>query len=237
MSHRLPLTALLILLPASGLADTVMHRTGQAVELHSGQPIYREEHEQRYDGRRWLGGHIRYIGNDGRLLGDKTLDFSQDPYVPLMRFSQPVTDSQDSITQVDDHGIRLESRYQGKRTSTLLPREPGQVADAGFNAYVADHLPELMQGQTLHMSFIVVARQAQYRFRITPDGRLTQSGEPAIRLRVEPDSLLRWVVPPLTLVYGTTSRQLLNYEGLSNITNPQTGKVWEARIRFTPDSP
>lgn len=229
-----------VLLPALGLlfwqapacAGTLVRVTGQAVDLDSGRPIYREIHEQRYDGARWLSGRIRYVAEDGRLLAEKTLDFGSDPYVPVMRFQQRITGSVDSITAVDARGIHLESRYDGKRSSTVLARAPDQVADAGFSAYISDHLPALVNGETLHLRFIAVARQAQYRFRITPGRRLTLAGEPAIALRVEPDSLLRLVVAPLQVVYGIESRRLLSYEGLSNLTNPETGKLWEARIRF-----
>lgn len=215
-------------------AETVVRVTGQAVDLDSGRPIYREIHEQRYDGRRWLSGRIRYVAEDGRQLGEKTLDFSSDPYVPVMRFQQNATGSVDSITTVDAQGIRMESRYDGKRSSSVLARGPDQVADAGFSAYISDHLPALIHGQTLHLRFIAVARQAQYRFRITPGRRLTLAGESAIALRIEPDSLLRLMVSPLQVVYGIESRRLLSYEGLSNLTNPETGKLWEARIRFGP---
>ncbi len=217
-------------LPVS--AATIRTFTGEATDLHSGQLIYREVHEQRYDGARWLGGSIRYIAADGRLLGEKVLDFSQDPYVPVMRFTQPETGSEDRITQVDANAISVSSQYHGKTSRVRLPRTQDQVADAGFNAYVADHIPVLMQGRTVQMQFIVVARQAQYSFRIIPAGRLQLAGEPAIRLRVEPASLLRWLASPLTLVYGLNTRRLLRYEGLSNVTNPLTGKVWTANIRF-----
>lgn len=226
------LLCLLLALSMPGQAETLRHTLGEASERDSGQVIYREAGRQRYDGARWLGGSIRYTAPDGRLLGEMTLDFSQDPYVPLMRFNQPVTDSEDRITRIDARGIHLLSRYHGQTRTVVLPRQPGQVADAGFHAYVVDHLDELAQGRSVSMLFIVVARQAQYRFRIVPTGSLTFNHEPAIRLRVEPESLLRWLVDPLTLIYGTRSRRLLYYEGVSNLTNPRTGKVWQARIRF-----
>lgn len=228
------LMLLAALSPLSAQAETVIRVTGQAVDLDSGKPIYREIHEQRYAGTRWLSGRIRYVAEDGRLLGEKTLDFSRDPYVPLMRFQQPLTGSVDSVTAVDARGIRLETRDDGKRSSRVLARAPEQVADAGFSAYISDHLPALASGKTLQLRFIAVARLDQYRFRIIPGERVTLDGEPAITLRVEPDSLLRLVAPSLRVVYGLESRRLLSYEGLSNLTNPETGKLWDARIRFGP---
>lgn len=235
--RRLSACLLLSALALPAIAGPVRHVTGEATDLRTGQAIYREEHTQRHDGARWLSGSIRYIATDGRLLGEKSLDFSQDPYVPVMRFTQTATGSEDQITRVDADGIHLLSRYQGKTSRVRLPREPGQVADAGFDTYVADHLPALARGQSVDLKFIVVARQAQYSFRIVPAGRLEVAGEPALRLRVEPASLLRWLVDPLTLVYGLQTRRLLQYDGVSNVTNPRTGKVWEARIRFDTAAP
>lgn len=230
MRHLLP--SLLLCLPLSALAESVEHFSGLATDLKTGQPLYREVHEQHYDGTRWLGGNIRYLAPDGRLLGEKTLDFSRSRYVPLMRFSQPGIGYEDSITGISDQDITVGTRRQNVIQQTTVPRQPEQAADSGFNAYVVDQLPSLAQGRTLHMRFVVVGQRDQYRFRILPQEQLQLGGERALRLRVEPDSLLRWVVDPLTLVYGLESRRLLRYEGVSNLINPQTGKAWQVRIRF-----
>jgi hypothetical protein len=43
---------------------------------------------------------------------------------------------------------------------------------------------------------------------------------------VEPDSLLRWVVSPIELVYNMEGTRLLQYTGLSNVLDPATGQVY-----------
>lgn len=226
------LIPLLLCLPLSAGAETVMRFSGLATDLKTGQPLYREVHEQRYDGNRWLGGSIRYVTPDGRLLGEKTLDFSKNRYIPLMRFRQPGIGYEDSITAVDDRKVEVRTQRGDTVEDATLPRLSDQAADSGFNAFVVDQLPALAQGRTVPLRFLVVGQRDQYRFRLVPVEQMSAGGERAIRLRVEPDSLLRWLVDPLTLVYGLESRRLLRYEGVSNLINPQSGKAWQVRIRF-----
>jgi hypothetical protein len=82
------------------------------------------------------------------------------------------------------------------------------------------------------------ARIGQFRFRARAlSGKLAEGASdanaklPPLVVRVEPDSMLRMVVPPIVLSYDARSRALLRYEGLSNIPNPATGKVFD-RVRI-----
>lgn len=232
MARHLIFFILTLCLPRLAAAETVVRFSGLATDLQTGQALYREVHEQHYEGTRWLGGSIRYFAADGRLLAEKTLDFSKDRYTPLMHFSQPGVGYEDSITAIGDQGIQLSTRRRETVLRATLPRQPDQAADSGFNAYVVDQLPALSQGRTQSLRLLVVGQRDQYRFRLVPLEQLLLGGERALRLRVEPDSLLRWLVDPLTLVYGLESRRLLRYEGVSNLINPETGKAWRVRIRF-----
>jgi len=205
---------------------------GYATEQSSGRYLYTEVHNHRYQGTRWLGGKIRYLAPDGSLLGEKTLDFSADPYIPVSSYRLINPAYEERIVRVDAQGIRMEKLADGKLTRKTLPRVANQAADSGFNAWLVERLDQLERGDTLSMRFAVIGQLDQYRFRVRSTGKTTVAGEPALRLRVEPDSLLRLLVSPLEVVYGLRSRDLLYYRGVSNILDPETGKAWSVNISY-----
>lgn len=218
---------------ASAFAEPREERyLGYAVEQGSGRYLYTEVHQHQYEGRRWLGGSIRYVAPDGQLLGEKQLDLRNNPYVPVMRYQLNVPAYEERITAVDAKRFVLEQRKNGKIERATLSVTVNQAADSGFNAFLVDHLDEFAAGQSVNLRFAVVGQLDQYRFRIKPAGRTVVAGEPALRLRVEPDSLLRLVVDPIDVVYGLTSRQLLSYRGVSNILDPATAKAYQVLISY-----
>lgn len=220
-----------VTLPVQAAVSEQQYR-GYARDAASGRYLYAEEHSQRYDGTRWLGGTIRYVDPAGRVLGEKTLDFSRDRYIPLMRYSLQAPPHGEAITAVTADSMALERRSEGRRETATLKRQDNMAADSGFNAWLVDHLDELAAGKALSLNFVVVGRLDVYRFRVRKTGELQREGERAVALVVEPDSLLRYLVDPLRVVYGLESRRLLQYQGLSNLVNPATGKPWQVEIVY-----
>ncbi len=72
----------------------------------------------------------------------------------------------------------------------------------------------------------------EFDFRARKVGDATFEGRPAVHIRVEPDSLLRWLVDPLDLTYEPVERKLVEYRGLSNIHDEATGKPYNVRIIY-----
>src|SRR3546814_4506954 len=66
---------------STGAAAETLKFYGYAYDLKTNRYLYTEVHHQNVDGVRWLGGTILYYTADGTLIGDKTLDFSADPYI------------------------------------------------------------------------------------------------------------------------------------------------------------
>lgn len=222
---------LVLALPAQ--AETLSFR-GYAYELGSNRFLYTELHEQRIEDGRWRSGTIDYVGPDGAHLGRKTLDFSRHPYVPLYRLELPADGYLEAITAVDDAQIEMVQRSAAdaplRRVSVPLPEVV--AADSGFHAFLRDRFGELMAGHTVGFVFAVAGRLDTFRFRARKLGETTFEGRPAVALRVEPDSMLRFLVAPLTLTYDPVARRLLEYRGIANLHDPQTGKAYNARIIY-----
>lgn len=230
------------LLAATALADdarTLKFR-GYAYDLASNRFLYTELHEQQVRDDRWLGGSIVYVAPDGHELGRKTMDFRQDPYVPLYRLELAARGGyMESIVALTAERIEMARRKSGapgvQRASV---RRPGAIAaDSGLHAFVRDHFAQLLEGRDVNFVFAVAGNLDAYQFRARRLADTLFEGRPAVRFRVEPGSLLRWLVDPLELTYEVAQRKLLEYRGISNVHDPATGKAYNARIIYPSKPP
>lgn len=232
----LPLCAWLIAWSIWGAAQAdpqAMHFYGYAYDLATGKYLYTEVYRELVDNGRWISGHTGYYAADGSLLGEKTLSFTSDPYIPVYTLSLPGVGYLEGITKISPDGVDMvkDSREHGHQTATIPHTEP-MAADAGFHSFLYDHMPQLLAGQTVKFRFAVAGQLDAYGFRARKLGDTQFEGKPAVQLKVDPDSLLRFLVQPLILTYDPQTRQLLEYRGISNVMNPATGKPYNARIDY-----
>lgn len=231
------MTRLLLLLAlAAGAAHAdpqTLRFYGFAYDLASGRYLYTEVYREEIDKQRWLSGHTSYYDPEGKRLGEKTLNFSSDPYVPVYTLDLPVVGYSEGIISVGPDGVQMfkQSAQKGRQTGSVPLSEP-MAADSGFHSLLYDHMPELASGTTLKFRFAAAGQLDSYSFRARKIGDTVFEGKPAITLKVDPDSLLRFLVDPLILTYDPQSRQLLEYRGISNVINPATGKPYNARIAY-----
>lgn len=237
-SPSVALAALLLwgVAEAAGAPVEALKFHGYAYDLASNRFLYTEVHDQRVSGERWLGGTIDYYAPDGAVIGHKTLDFSQDPYVPVYRMELRTARGfyMEGITAVlPDRIAMIRQGYGAKAISAASVAHRNPIcADSGFHTFIRDHFTELMQGQTINFRFAVAGNLDSFRFRASRMEDTTFEGRPAVRIRVEPDSLLRWLVDPLELTYEPALRKLVEYRGISNLHDPATGKAYNVRVIY-----
>lgn len=246
MIHRPPRmrSTLLAVLLAASAAHAELRTAkfyGFAYDLKSSRYLYTEVHEQHLDGDRWLGGIIRYVAPDGSPIGDKVLDFSKDPYIPVYELKLPLEHYEEAITSISPDRVELMKARDGTRKTGSEKRVPGMAADSGFSSLLVDHFSEIEAGQTLRFTFAVAGQLSAYQFRAHKVADLQYDGQPALQLVVEPDSLLRMFVDPLTIIYSKLNHHLLEYRGVSNVHDPATGSAYNVRIVYPntppPDAP
>jgi hypothetical protein len=243
--HRMrPSLALAVTLTLSTLVGQAMAArvVGYVRDAQTQAFLYSELHEQNLgpDGA-VLNGVTTYHDAQGKVFARKTLDFRQHRSIPLYTLQIPAQGYSEGLRQV---APKLEmfkrSSTDGERSDKLSLREGLVAADEGFNQLVQDQLGALSKGDTVGFTLVVAGYLDQFRFRArAASGKLVEAGAAAegstraapLVLRVEPDSLLRMLVAPITLSYDARTRQLQRYEGVSNILNPATGKVYE-RVRI-----
>lgn len=203
--------------------------SGRAVHAETGQWLYTEQHQQTLRAGRWVAGTIRYVAPQGQLLGEKKLEFGKDRFVPVMRTVYPTLQEEEAITQVADSTVTMETVKAGQRKTREVARTAGLAVDSGFHVFVQDRLEDLAAGRTVQMQLGVISQFDHFRFRIR---RAEATAGPVIRLLVEADSMLRLLVPTVKLAYDLRSRDMLEYEGLSNLVDPQTRKAPVVRITY-----
>ena len=58
-------------------------------------------------------------------------------------------------------------------------------------------------------------------------------GTRGIRIRIELDSMLSLVLPPIELSIDPISRRILDYTGITTVKDPATKKSFTARVVFS----
>ena len=105
---------------------------GYAYDLQSGKYLYTEVYRENVQNGRWISGHTSYYDAGGHRLGEKTLSFAADPYVPLYDLSLPSAGYAEGITEVGAGQVRLFKQTAEKG------RQDGSVPRAEVLAAVQD---------------------------------------------------------------------------------------------------
>ncbi|HUP92539.1 MAG TPA: hypothetical protein VM074_09860 [Solimonas sp.] len=217
----------------SRVKDEVLRFYGYGYDLASNAYIYTEVHAQRIVDGRWAGGTITFFAPDGSRIGVKTLDFKDDPYVPVYRLDLEQDGYYEAITSGGDPMMMERRNGRERKLESAAVAKVGSVcADSGFHSFIRDHFKELLGGQTLKLRLAVAGSLDTFRFRMKRIGDTRFGEQPGVRFLVEPDSLLRFVVDPLELTYETSEMKLLEFRGISNVHDPHTGRQYTARVAY-----
>jgi hypothetical protein len=136
------------------------------------------------------------------------------------------------VSAVDKAKVVVYQMRDGQRQTASLDRVKDLVADCGSQAYVADHLDDLEAGRSLHFTLVVAGRVDSFKLRATKVKDTEIEGVHGIRIRIELDSVLGLVLPPIELVIDPATHRILEYTGITTVKNPATGKSFTARIVF-----
>ena len=226
--------AILGLACTAAAAETHTFR-GYAYDLASGKFLYTEVHRQVVEGPRWLGGTIDYYAPDGSRIGHKTLDFSQDPYVPVYQLDLTTGGGyMEGIAALTPDRIEMKKQGYGSAAvrKAAVARRGAMVADSGFHSFLRDRFPDLLAGKTVEFTFAVSGELDSFRFRARRIADGTFEGKAAVQLKVEPSTWLRLLAAPLFVLYDSEQRRLLEYRGISNLHDPRTREAYNVRIVY-----
>lgn len=232
--------SLVMATPGQVHAQTTPERiVGYVRDAETQRYLYTEVHQLQIgrDGAP-VTGTTTYLDPQGQEIARKTVDYRQHRTVPVYRLELPAQGYSEGISEVGASVMMFKSS-QRERQEDRLKMPDGHVAgDSGFNQLIMDLWPQLQRGQMVRFRLIVAGRLGDYAFRARHAGELTHLQQAATRIRVEPDSMLRFLVDPIELIYDRSGRRLLHYAGVSNILNPETGEVYKSiDIRYGGEPP
>ena len=226
----------LLTMPTLQAAEQIHRFYGYAFDLNTNRYLYTEVHEQTLADGRWVSGRIGYFSPDGKRLGLKTLDFSADPFIPLYDYQLPALGYREGITKIGED-VTLTKTADGKTQTKSVPKKDPITGDSGFHNFLYEHFADLLAGKTVPFTFIAAGNLDSYKFRAKRLDDTTFEGKKAVQFLVEANSLLRLVAPNLLVTYNPTEKRLLEYRGPSNVIDPETDKVYDARIAYYAQPP
>ncbi len=218
-------------IPTAGAAE-LQHFTATAHDVQSGKVLYTEQYDVQVDNNRWVSGTTRYVLPSGKQLAERKFDFAIDRYVPVLSLDQTDPNYHEGISRIDKDKVEAYQAHDGQRETASLDRAKDVVADCGSQVYVADHLDDLQAGRSLHFTLIVPGRLDSFKLRATKTKDVDIDGHHAIRIRIELDSMLSLVLPPIELTIDPPTRRILEYTGITTVKDPTTKKSYTARIVF-----
>ena len=211
---------------------------GTATALKGEDVLYTEHHWiQRVDGQP-REHQVRYLDPDGKLIATKQVRYPHSPATPAFTMRDLRHGTEEGGEYADDRYFLFKQEgAQAKRKREAIALGPDLVVDAGFDGFVRQHLEALAQGQQVDFRLGVAGSLRSFDFRARKTGERTLDGRRAFDIRVEPDSMLRWFVDPLELVYAIEPVQLLEYRGRTNIATDKGDSRHDAVIRFGAEKP
>lgn len=238
MTAQTLILALALLAAGSALAagsgkDRMHARTGVACDRSSGEPLYRELHEERWEDGRLVEDRVTYRRPGGEVFAVKRVDYRASPVAPEFELVNSATGHQEALQR---EGEALVVRYRPSddepERSATLPFAAALIADAGFDRFVALSWDRLVAGEMLVRPFLIPSRLGSVDMRVR---RLRRRGDSAIAFELAIDSaLLRLVLPAIRVYYDASARTLLRYEGTSNLRGVD-GTNMDVTIEFSSD--
>ena len=175
---------------------------GNAYDKTSGEYLYSEYH---YCAPLTQQCSVHYRDSSGVIIAIKELDYSESPFSPALVMQD----------------------FRGGSDPTIINtnRDPALVVDAGFDNFVRSQWEALDSGQLIKFPFLVVGFDKPFSMRARE--KLKQPcTDDQLCLEVSLDSwFLGMLTDPIELAYDRSGRQLLRFQGLSNIRGPGGEKL------------
>jgi len=105
------------------------------------------------------------------------------------------------------------------------------VIDTGFEAFARLHWDALVRGDTLPFAYLVPSRRKFFAFKVAKVD-LPTAPAGSITLRLASSSWLSFLLPHIDISYDLATRQLVHYEGLSNVRDVKTGKNYRVHYEY-----
>ncbi|MCW8194248.1 hypothetical protein F6455_05585 [Proteobacteria bacterium 005FR1] len=220
----------LIAPPAAAINTAEADIVGEARDRNLGELLY---HELHYFSDEGLDHQVIYRTPDGEVLAEKKLDYTRSDVQPQLNQQNFACGESIGVSYAED-ALKVSYRPDEQEAveTAQVERDSELVIDAGFDNLVRRNWQQVTAGDPLTFDYLVPSRFTSYTFRLK-NVDCSESAEQGWQCFViEPASWwLRMLVDPISLTYESSSRRLVEFNGLGNIASADC-KYPRVKIRY-----
>lgn len=206
--------------------------SSKAYDAATGELVYAEKHRYVENAQGLESAKVEYFTPEGTLLAEKNIDFTISPESPFFVRENKQTgysEGYEAVSKIQPYQGRLFQRQGGQAPACddVVDIRPGMIVDAGFNIHLQNNMAALAAGQSLTFDLLIpkACRALEFKASAAP----TDKG---LLISLKPTSFLaRLVVPNTQVLYNAETATLLEYHGLSDLTDAQ-GRSMKVSIYF-----
>ncbi len=229
---RLAISLLLLIISgAAHSAESVRYEQGQAWDLQKTRLLYTESHWSRFENNLLSERTVLYRCPDGTPFARKVISYAPSRLAPAFDFKDARLDYREGLRWKNGRASVWFDGSEGYREQQLQ-NAPNLVADAGFDGFIRSRWPQLLGDRREQLQFAVPSRLDSYGFHLQRVGPAVYREQAAQTFRLGLDGLLGLVAPDIEVTYGSTSKRLLRFKGLSNIRDDKGRATLRALIEF-----
>ena len=202
---------------------------GRAVDS-DGNLEYMEYHTVKYTNGKVGESQTIYYDANNNKIGELTSEYSFGPQFGSYDFRDIRAQYEDGAKVAPDK-IRLfrKEDLEDDVEEEHLPKEGDQIVGQGFHQFIVHNLEKIAQGEDFYVRLVLPSQLDQYDFRI----RKREINGNILSIRLDIDNwFLRLFAPHIDVEYDLRTRNLLRYEGISNLEDA-SGKHKKVTITYS----
>jgi hypothetical protein len=211
---------------------------GEAYDLKGSELLYTESHQEYFTNGLKIGTYTSFQDPQGHAIAERHLDFSKSGVQPDYIFKDFQNGYEEGANLLGGqvHVFFRDPREARLHEKVLTVPEP-YVIDGGFNAFLKQNWDSLIAGRRIHFRFVAPARLDYFSFVAREDDSRVPKGKMARAFVVEVDNaLLRLLVSPIVVLYDPSTRRMMQYQGISNISDGK-GKSLKVNLIYPETGP
>ena len=191
---------------------------------------YVEYHTVRHLNGKVSESQTTYYDANNNKIGELISEYSFGPQFGSYDFTDIRAQYQDGAeVSLDRIWLFRKRSPEDDIESKYLAKDKDQIVGQGFHQFIVHNLEQIAQGEIFQVRLVLPSRLDQYEFRIRK--RKIEGDILFIRLEVD-NWLLRPFAPHIDVDYNLKKRQLLRYEGISNLED-SSGKHKKVGITYS----
>lgn len=211
---------------------------GIAKDKSSNEFIYKEIHDEIFSNGKHVQTITSFVCENDNEFAKRNLDFSKSFQQPTYLLVDSRTGLMESITPIGDnvYEIQYQKNHKSKLKSKRLKVPDPAIVDGGFNYFIKENWEKIVDNQKLYFNFLSPAFQDYFSFQIFKVDS-NQENMNLVKLRMESRQVfLRLLMKPIFVYYDTDTKQIVKYEGISNIRDLD-GNSYKALLHYPEEGP